>query len=124
MMPTALVGQGQETRAVRQVVVAGINVGVSSLIEKLKVARVNRLGLISGGTDEIATADIIGPGGATVAVASEVSGLSSPRTSQAGSCERTEVSAVVTNALNNHEILVLSLNGVDLHGFEQIIGRG
>lgn len=123
-MPTALVGQGQETRAVRQVVVGGVNVGVSSLIEKLKVARVNRLGLVSGGTDEIATADIVGPGGATVAVASEVSGLSSPRTSQAGSCERTEVSAIVTNALNNHEILVLSLNGVDLHGFEQIIGRG
>jgi hypothetical protein len=81
----------------------------------------------AGCKDQIAVADIVGPGGAAVGLACEWCALARrllcPLTSQTGSRERAEVPPISANCLDNHEVLILALHGVDLNCFEQAVGR-
>lgn len=54
----------QETGTVWQEVVVDIDTGVASLVQKLQVTGVNGECLIVGSADQLAVADIVGPGGA------------------------------------------------------------
>src|SRR3954466_4379435 len=68
--PLAL--QCQHARPVRQeAVVHAVGAGVAPLVEELQIARVNGLGLVWVGADQIAVADVFGPGGAAVGLAGE-----------------------------------------------------
>lgn len=64
-------------------------------------------------------ADVVGPGGAAVGLAGEGlflgCSLRCPRTAQTGRRERAEEPPVCSLRLDDHEALVLALDGVDLH---------
>jgi len=51
-------------------------------------------------------------------------GLGRPRARERGGREGTEVAAVGADGLDQHEVLVLALEGVDLDGLEEVVGRG
>jgi hypothetical protein len=118
--------EGKETRAVGKEIVRSSRLGVTSLVEELKVARVDGHGLIGVGTDKITVRNVIGPGGTAVGLAGEGvalrSGLRSPGTTERGGGEGAEVAAVGTLCLDDHEILVLALQSVDLDSLEEVVG--
>jgi hypothetical protein len=118
--------QGQEARAVREKVVARVRARVAALVEELEVAGVDGEGLVRVRTDDVAVADVVRPGRARVGLAGERLGLGrrlrSPGAAEAGRGERAEEAAVGTLGLDDHEVLVLALNGVDLDGFEEVAG--
>jgi hypothetical protein len=118
--------EGKKTRAVRELVVGSSRLGVTSLVKELEVARVDGEGLVSVGADEITVGDIVGPAGARVCLAGEGralrSSLRSPRTAEGGGGEGTEVTTVGTLGLDDHEVLVLTLEGVDLDSLEEVVG--
>lgn len=70
-------------------------------------------------------ADVVGPGGTAVSLAGEGlalgCGLRCPGTAKAGGCEGAEVPAVCSNSLDNHEVLGLTFDGVDLNCLEQVV---
>lgn len=114
--------EGKKTRAVRELVVGGSRLGITTLVKELEVAGVDGEGLISVGADEITVGDVVGPGGTTVGLAGERSALGSsvrsPATAEVGGGEGAEVATAGTLGLNNHEVLVLTLEGVDLDSLE------
>lgn len=118
--------EGEETRAVRQQVVAGSRLGVTSLVQELEVARVDGEGLVGVGADKVTVGNVVGPGGARVGLAGKGaalgSGLRSPGAAEGGGGEGTEVAAVGALGLDDHEVLGLALEGVDLDGLEQVVG--
>ena len=67
--------------------------------------------------------DVVGPGSAAVGLAGErhalTFGLLRPRTAQTGGREGAKVPPAAANRLDDHEVLVLALDGVDLNGFEE-----
>src|SRR6185312_9838196 len=67
--PLAL--QREETGPVWQEAVVTAGAGTASLVQQLQVARVDGHGLIGVVADEIAVADVVGPGGAAVGLAGE-----------------------------------------------------
>src|SRR5690606_10149920 len=99
----------------------------TTLVEELQVARVDGHGLIRIGANQFAMTDVVGPSGAAVCLAGEGvalgCGLRRPRTVQAGGRERTEVSALRANRLDEHEVSVLALELVDLNPLEEVVGR-
>src|SRR5689334_5358246 len=103
--------QGEQTRPVRQEAVVTAGTRTTSLVEQLQVARVHCHRLIGVAADQVAVADVVGPGGAAVRLAGEGvalgGGLRRPRTPEAGCGERAEVSPVGTDRLDDHEVLVL-----------------
>ena len=118
--------EGKKTRAVRELVVGGSRLGITTLVKELEVARIDGESLISVGADKITVGDVVGPGGTTVGLARERSALRSsvrsPATTEVGGGEGAEVATAGTLGLNNHEVLVLTLEGVDLDGLEQVVG--
>lgn len=118
--------EGKKTGTVRKVVVGSSRLGVTSLVEELEVARVDSHGLVSVGADKVTVRDVVGPGGTRVGLAGEGaalrSSLRSPGTAEGGGGEGTEVATVGTLGLDDHEVLVLALEGVDLDGLEQVVG--
>lgn len=70
-------------------------------------------------------ADVVGPRSTAVRLASERVALRRrirrPRSAQAGRREGAEVTSVAANRLDEHEILVLALDGVYLNSLEQIV---
>jgi len=123
-----LLGEGKETRPVGKEVVATTGVGVAALVQQLQVARVDGHGLVVGNLDEITVRDVVGPGGAAVLLAREGVGLGGsvggPGTAEAGGGERAEEATAAALGLDNHEVLLVgsSLDGVDLHGLEEVLG--
>lgn len=67
--------KGQKTRLVRKKVVVAARASRSSLVEELQIASIDCLCLVGVCTDQIAAADVVGPGSATVSLASERFGL-------------------------------------------------
>lgn len=71
-------------------------------------------------------ADVVGPSGTTVSLASErsrlVASLDGPLATEAVGSERAEVASVGTLRLDDHEVLVLALESVDLDGLEELLG--
>jgi hypothetical protein len=118
--------EGKKTRAVRELVVGSSGLGVASLVQELEVARVDGEGLVGVGADEITVGDVVGPAGARVCLAGEGGALSSslrgPGTAEGGGGEGTEEAAVGTLGLDDHEVLVLALEGVDLDSLEEVVG--
>lgn len=118
--------KSKKTRAVRQSVVLSGRAGVAALVEELQVASVDRESLIGGSPDEVAVADVVGPSSAAVGFSGErsglVAGLDGPLAVERVGGERAEVAAVGALGLDNHEVLVLALDGVDLHGLEELLG--
>jgi len=68
---SARVLQREQTGLVGKGAVVSTGRGRATLIEELKVARIDGHGLVVGHTDKITRADIVGPGGATVRFPSE-----------------------------------------------------
>jgi hypothetical protein len=123
---TNLLLQSQKTRTIRELVVVGVLAWVATLVKQLQVARVDGEGLVVGGADEFTVADIVGPGGTTVGLAGEGvalrTSLDSPGAVEAVRGQRAEVATLGSHSLNDHEVLVLALEGVDLHGLEEVVG--
>jgi hypothetical protein len=120
--------QCQQTRTVRQEAVSStVRGGGASLVQELEAAGVDRHGLVVGGADEVAVADVVGPSGAAVSLASEGGslggGLRRPRAGQARGREGAEVAPIRTDRLDDHEVLALALHRVHLYGLEQVVGR-
>jgi hypothetical protein len=68
----ALALQRQQSRPVRPLaVVAAAGAGCAALVQQLQVARVHREGLVRVDADQVAVADVVGPGGARVGLAGE-----------------------------------------------------
>src|SRR6186713_3359417 len=115
--------QGEQARPPRQVVVVAAGAGVLALVEQLQVAGVDGLGLVGVGADQVTVADVVGPGGTAVGLAGEGVALGGrlrgPRTVEAAGRERAEVAPVAPHRLDDHEVLVLTLDLVDLDGLEQ-----
>lgn len=69
--------------------------------------------------------DVVGPGRAAVGFARErcvlVTGLESPFAVETVGGEGAEVPALQTDGFDNHEVLVLALDGVDLYGLEEVL---
>jgi hypothetical protein len=122
----SLLLERKETGSVRELVVVGVLRRVATLVKELEVARVDGEGLVVGGADEFTVADIVGPGGAAVGLAGEGvalgTSLDSPGTVKAVGGQRAEVATLGSHGLNDHEVLVLALEGVDLHGLEEVVG--
>lgn len=118
--------QGQDTGLVWQQVVVTTGGGIAALVQQLQIARVHSKGLVRVTADQIAVADIVGPGGATVGLASEGLVLArclwSPFTIQAVGREGAEIASVGANGLHDHQILVLATDRVDLDRFEEVVG--
>jgi hypothetical protein len=119
--------QCQHTRSVRQEAIVATRASASSLIEQLHVARIHGHGLVGVASHDIAVADVVGPRSAAIGLAREGRTLAGclrcPRTAQTCGCIGAEVAAAGPNRLDNHQVFVLALHGVDLHGFEQVVGR-
>lgn len=117
--------EGEQTRAVRKVVVLATNVGVAALVEELEVARVDGEGLVVAGSDQLSVADVVGPGSAAVGLAGEGvalgTGVDGPGAVEAVGGKGAEVTAVLALGLDDHQVLVESLEGVDLHGLEEVV---
>jgi hypothetical protein len=118
--------QREQARSPRDgVVVARAAADLEALIEHLQIARVDGSGLVGIVPDQIPMADVVGPGGAAVGFAGEGIALGcgqrSPRTSEAGRGEGLEVSPVAPDALDEHEVLVRSLDRVDFYRLEQVV---
>jgi hypothetical protein len=117
--------KGKETRPVRQLVVGGLRAGVAALVQKLKVARVDGEGLVIASADEFTVANVVSPGSTAVSLASEGVGLraslNSPGAAKRRSSVRAEEAALGTLGLDDHKVLVQSLEGVDLHGLEDVV---
>ncbi len=91
--------QGEHSRPVGQKrVVDAVGAGRASLVEQLQVAGVDGHGLVRTGPDQLAVADVVGPGGTAVGLAGEgvalARGLRRPGAAEAGGGERAEVAAV------------------------------
>jgi hypothetical protein len=118
--------QGEKTRAVRKGIVSSSRARVASLVQKLKVACVDRESLIVRSPDQVTVANIVSPGGTTVSLAGErrslIASLDGPLAIEAVGGEGTEVTSVRTLSLDNHEVLVLALESVDLDGLEELLG--
>src|ERR1051325_6991104 len=88
----------------QEAVVHAVGAGVAPLVEELQVAWVDGLGLVGVGADEVAVADVVGPGGAAVGLAGEGvalgGGLRCPRTAQAAGGEGAEVASVAAHRLD------------------------
>lgn len=97
------------------------------MVEELQIARVDSHGLVSVAADQVAVADVVGPRGAAVRLAGEGRalgrGLRRPRAAQAGGRKRAEEPSVRADRLHDHQVLVLTRDGVDLDGLEQVVGR-
>jgi hypothetical protein len=126
--PSDLSLEGQHTRAVWPAVVIGsLSVGVAALVQELEVARVDGEGLVVVGSDKLSVGDVVGPGGSRVGLAGEGvvlgGGVGSPLAVEAVGGERAEVSAAAGGALglDDHEVLVLALDGVDLNSLEEVV---
>lgn len=124
--PRDLLLEGQQTGAVRQAVVIGsCSTGVTALVQQLQVASIDGEGLVVGGTDKLSVADVVGPCSSGVGLAGKGVGLGGsvggPGAVEAVGSERTEVAAVLAYSLNEHEVLVLSLDRVDLDSLEEVI---
>ena len=126
MLDQRLQLQSQDTRAIRQLVVVAGTAGGSSLVQELQVAHINRESLIVVCADQITVGDIVGPGSPAVGLAGEGRRLSrsvgGPRATEAGGREGAEVAAVGADTFDDHEVGVLALDGVDLDGFEEVVG--
>jgi hypothetical protein len=121
--------EGKNTGPVRKAVVVTTRIGVTALVQQLQVARINRKRLIRIRPHKITMADIVRPRRPRVRLSSERvllrRRIGRPRTVQARSSERPEEATTRTLSLNNHEVLLVSattFNGVDLHGFEEVVG--
>ena len=119
--------QSQQARPVRQEVIVAVRVGIPSLVEQLEIARIDRHCLVRAGADQVAVANVVCPGGAAVGLAGKGrvlgGGLGSPLAVEAGGCEGAEVAAVGADGLDDHEVCVLALDGVDLDGLEEVVCR-
>lgn len=71
-------------------------------------------------------ADIVGPSSSAVGLACEGAALGcsiwGPCAIQAGSSEGSEETTIGALSLDEHQILVLTLDSIDLDGFEQVLG--
>jgi hypothetical protein len=118
--------QRQNTGPVRKLAVVTTGARRTSLVQQLQVARVNREGLIWVITPQITVTDIVRPRRATVCFTRERvllrRCLGRPVATQTCRGEGPEVSSVVANRLDNHEVLLLALERVHLHRFEQVVG--
>lgn len=69
--------------------------------------------------------DVVCPGGAAVRLAGKGvalgSGVGGPAAAEAGGCEGAEEAAVGALGLDDHEVLGLALEGVNLDGFEEVV---
>ena len=69
--------------------------------------------------------DVIGPGGAAVRLAGEgvllAGSLRCPGSAEAGGGVRTEVTSLGADGLDDHEVLLLALKGVDLDSLEEVV---
>src|ERR1051326_2268557 len=81
--------QRQDTRSPGQLVVVAAGVGGLALVEELQVAGVDGHGLVGVVAEQVAVADVVGPGGAAVGLAGEgvalAGGVRGPGAGQAGS---------------------------------------
>jgi len=70
--------------------------------------------------------DIVRPGRATVRLASEGvllrCGLGRPAATKTCCSEGAEVAALRADCLDDHEVFLLALERVHLHGFEEVVG--
>src|ERR1051325_10811225 len=91
----------------QEAVVHAVGAGVAPLVEELQVAGVDGLGLVGVAADQVAVADVVGPGRAAVCLAGEgvalAGGLRCPRTVQAAGRERAEVAPVGPDRLDDHQ---------------------
>ncbi|KAI6753930.1 hypothetical protein HG530_013106 [Fusarium avenaceum] len=82
-------------------------------------------GLIIVGSNQLTVADIVGPGGARVCLAGKGvafgASINSPLTIEAIRRKRTEKPSIFTLGLNKHQVFVLSLDGINLNGLEEVI---
>jgi hypothetical protein len=119
--------ESKKTRAVREEVIARVRTRVAALVEELEVAWVDREGLVRVRPDDVAVADVIRPGRTRVRLAGERLALRCclrrPCAAEAGRRERAEETAVRTLSLDDHQVLVLALDGVHLNGLEQVARR-
>jgi len=116
--------QSKQARPVRQTIIVAASIRIVALVEQLQVARVDRHRLVIHRLDEVAMANIVGPGSAAVGLAGERGalggGVGGPGASEAGGGEGAEEAAGRALGLDEHEVLVEALEGVDLHGFEEV----
>lgn len=96
------------------------------MVQQLQVARIDGLCLIRIATDDISVTDIVGPSSTTVCLSGEWVGfggsLWSPRAAQAGGSEGTEITTLGSDGLDDHEISVLTLDGVNFDSLEKVVG--
>lgn len=95
------------------------------MVEELQVAGVDGEGLVRVVADQITVADVVGPGGAAVGLAGEGlvlgASLHSPLAIEAAGGEGTEVAAGGPDGLDDHQVLVLAVDLVDLDSLEQVV---
>src|ERR1035437_6372282 len=108
-----------------QVVVARAAANLEALVEQLEIAWVDGHGLVGIVANQVPVADVVGPGGAAVGFAGKGiafrCGIRRPRTTETGCGIRAEVPPVGADRLDDHEVLVLSLERVDLNSLEQVV---
>src|SRR5207248_1544979 len=87
-------------------------------------AGVDGHGLVGVVADQVAVADVVGPGGAAVGLAGEgvalAGGVRGPRAGQAAGGEGAEVASLGPLGLDDHQVLALSGDLVDLDRLEQV----
>lgn len=119
--------QRENCRAVGQQAVVAAGTRGPSLVKQLKVARVDSHGLVGVPANQVTVADVVGPGSTAVGLASKGvalgRGLGRPRSAETGSRERAEVAAIGADSLDDHEVLLLALDGVHLDSLEEVVGR-
>lgn len=116
----------KKTRAIRQIIVRSSRARIAALVQELQIARIDSHRLVRVGANQITVRDIISPSGATVGLARERAGLGrrqrGPSAAQAGGGEGAKVPTVGALGLDDHQVLVLTRQSVDLHGLEQVHG--
>jgi len=60
-IPLSGVGEGQETRAVWELVVVTTRAGIATLVEELQLASIDGHRLIGVGADQLSVADVVRP---------------------------------------------------------------
>jgi hypothetical protein len=106
---------GEPTGAVRDVVVVAGPPGVMARVEQLQVAGVDAERLVRVAADNVAVEDVGRPGCSTVRFAGKRV-RNSGDAAEGGGGEGAEVASVGALSLGDHEVLVLALDGVHLHG--------
>jgi hypothetical protein len=124
-LPSHLSLQRQHTRPIRQLPIIPTRAGRPTLIQQLQIARVDSKRLVRIIPPQIAVGDIIRPGRAAIGFPSKRillgRSLRGPAAAETGRSERAEVAPVGPDGFDDHEVFLLALEGVDLHGFEEVV---